>query len=405
VANIVKRMYFFSGGSCFEYDPRPGIDRVVKGPTPIATRFKGFKGAFAAGIDAAVNWGDGFIYFFKNEEYWKYDALADRADTPEPRKIADGWPTFPALFASGIDAAFNSGAGKAYFFKGNSFLRYNIDKDRVDDPDPGTSPYPRAIADPHGWRGLTSAFKSGIDAAVFGGNGKIYFFKGPEYARLTFATRAVDIVDPPYPLTIHPIWNGLPSTVDAGVEWIQAGSAILDVTLNDTCQHVLGPGILDAALGRAFQVRASFSSTGHPSVCGSAEYRQFVRGSFVINGERKERLMPNPAGGPDIALLPRPAPGAPDDNFREDGLREDGLMGGSFFYGYRNAPPNPKDKYEQPDQRSGCRYQAIDSPIISAKIGDSVSLDLEFRGVIIDVSADNEVVLEKTWPVNCSRLL
>jgi Hemopexin len=399
---MVKRIYFFKDGFCFEYDPRPGTDRVVKGPTPIGSRFKGLNSTFAMGIQAAVNWGDGFVYLFKGDEYWKYDALRDRVDTPTLRKIQEGWPTFPPAFAAGIDAAFNSGEGKAYFFKGNQYLRYDVATDRVDAPDPGTSPYPRAIADPNGWRGLTASFESGIDAAANAGDGKIYFFKGNEYVRLTFASRSVDLVDPPYPRAINPAWSGLASNLDAAVEWIQAGSATLEIVLNPLgCPKVLGPGILDAALGRAFTMTAAFSTTGYPSLCGCAEYRQFVRGTMTINGAPVDRPLPDPAGGPPIKLLPRPAPGSPDDNFREDG----DTRGPVPHYGHRNAGADPKGIYDQPDQRSGCRYQGIDSPLVSGIVGNAVVLDLDFRGMIVDVSADNEVLVEKTWSISCSGVL
>src|SRR5439155_11000797 len=98
----------FKGGDCFEYDPRPQTDRGVKGATAIGTRFKGLNASFAADLNAAVNWGDGFVYLFKGKEYYKYDALGDRPTTSAPIKIADGWRTFPPDFADGIDAAFNS---------------------------------------------------------------------------------------------------------------------------------------------------------------------------------------------------------------------------------------------------------------------------------------------------------
>jgi hypothetical protein len=392
---MVKRIYFFKDGLCFQFDPRQGTDRVVKGPTPIGTRFEGLNASFASKIDAAVNWGDGFVYLFKDDEYWKYDALRDRADTPAPRKIADGWSTFPSAFAAGIDAAFNSGEGKAYFFKGDQYLRYNIDTDAVDAPDPGTAPYPRKISDPNGWRGLPASFNAGIDAAVNGGDGKLYFFKDTQYVRLTFASRSVDQIDPPYPYAISPNWAGLPPTLDAGVEWIQAGSATLDITLAPLCQKVIGESRLEAAIGRAFKMTGHFASTGYPSICGCAEYRQFVRGSLVIAGRPVTLHLPNPAGGPAIQMLPRPAPGAADDNFREDGNK----LGQP--YGHRNAGVNPIDTYDQPDRRTGCRYFALDAPNVHGMIGQSASIDVDFRGVIIDVHADNEVLVERTWTVTC----
>jgi hypothetical protein len=397
---MVKRIYFFKDGLCFQYDPRPGTDRVVKGPTPIGVPFKGLSASFASKIDAAVNWGDGFVYLFKGDQYWKYDALRDRTETPAPRKISDGWRTFPPAFAAGIDAAFNSGEGKAYFFKGDQYLRYNIGTDAVDAPDPGTSPYPRKLADPNGWRGLPASFNAGIDAAVNAGDGKIYFFKSTQYVRLTFDQRSVDQIDPPYPYAISPIWAGLPPTVDAGVEWIQAGSATLDITVVPVCQKVMGADGLSAGIGQAFKMSGSFASTGYPSLCGCAEYRQFVRGSHVVGGRRIVLFLPNPAGGPDIPMLPKPAPGAADDNFREDGNR-----GPVRHYGHRNAGVDPNGPYDQPDQRSGCRYSGKDAPIVTGMIGQSVSIDVDFRGLIIDVHADNEVLVEKKWTVNCSDVL
>lgn len=405
---MVKRMYFFKDGFCFEYDPRPATDRVVKGPTPIATRLKGLNATtFASKIDSALNLGDGFIELFSGDECLKYDALSDKADSPA-QKIAARFPTLPATFKTKIDAAFNSGTGNAYLFRGSKYVRYDLKNDRVDAPDPGTSPYPRDIGDPNGWHGLTPTFQAGIDAAVFAGDGKIYFFKGTEYARLTFATRSVDAVSPPYPLSISPLWAGLPATVDAGVEWIQAGAAALKVTPAG-CNHVTGVVIGQAALGNKFTMVASIVSTGHPSVCGCAEYRQFVRGSFIRNGVRETTMLPNPTGGPEIEVLPRPAPGASDDNFREDGNH-----GTVVRYGHRKDAPDPNGIYGNfnaagtaliPDQRNGCVYSGADIPFMSGPVRETVTFDLDFLGLIIDVAAGDEVLTEEKWTITCSGVL
>jgi hypothetical protein len=405
---MVKRMYFFKDSFCFEYDPRPSTDRVVKGPTPITTRLKGLNATFASKIDAALNLGDGFIELFSGDECWRYDALSDKADSPTPQKITTRFPTLPASFKTKLDAAFNSGTGKAYLFRGSEYVRYDLKSDRVDAPDPGTPPYPRGIGDPNGWHGLTPTFQAGIDAAVFAGDGKIYFFKGTEYARLTFATRTVDAISPPYPLGISPLWTGLPATLDAGVEWIQAGAAALKVT-KVGCKHVTGDAIGQALLGDKFTMVASIVSTGHPSVCGCAEYRQFVRGSHIRNGARETSLLPNPTGGPKIELLPRPAPGAAEDNFREDGNR-----GTVLRYGHRQDAPDPFGIYGNfnaagtaliPDQRSGCVYSGFDLPFISGGVGEAVTVDLDFLGLIIDVAAGDEVLAKETWTITCSGVL
>jgi hypothetical protein len=399
---MFKRIYFFKDSSYFEYDPRPGIDRIVKGPSPIADRFRGLNGAFAAGIDAAVNWGDGFAYFFKGDEYWKYDILTDQAVATDPTKIAEGWPALPDTFKTGIDTAFNSGDGKAYFFKGNQYLRYHIKNDRVDDPDPGTAPYPRRIDGPNGWRRLPDSFKAGLDAAINSGDGKLYFFKDDEYVRLTFADRSVDEVQPPYPLNITSAWGGLPGNLGEGLEWSEAGSPnLLKIELFPACQKLQGSELNSASLGRTFTMKAEFASSGYPTLCGCAEYRQFVRGTIRVNGNPISMPLPNPAGGPNLEILPRPTPGAPDDNFREDG----DISGVVKFYGHRADAPDPKGTYSNPDQRSGCKYEGIDSPLFFGLVGQAVEIDLDFRGVIIDVCAGNETLMMEEWNIFCQDIL
>jgi Hemopexin len=96
--------------------------------------------------------------------------------TPDGQKlIADEWQGMAAAgFASGLDAAVNWGDGKAYFFKGNKYLRYDIAGDKVD------AGWPKLIADE--WQGMAAAgFASGLDAAVTG-----------EMVRLTFS-KAISI--------------------------------------------------------------------------------------------------------------------------------------------------------------------------------------------------------------------
>ena len=45
------------------------------------------------GIDDAVNWGNGKAYFFKGGQYIRYDIKADRADPGYPKAVDAGtWP-------------------------------------------------------------------------------------------------------------------------------------------------------------------------------------------------------------------------------------------------------------------------------------------------------------------------
>lgn len=94
---------------------------------------------FNTGIDAVVNWGNGKAYFFKGSEYIRYDIAADKADPGYPQPInGSTWPGVGNIWTS-FDAVVNWGNGKAYFFKGSEYIRYDIAADRAD---PG---YPQPI--------------------------------------------------------------------------------------------------------------------------------------------------------------------------------------------------------------------------------------------------------------------
>ena len=146
---------------------------------------------------SVVNWGNGKAYFFKGNQYIRYDIAANKADAGYPLPIKNNWPGLEA-FADGIDAAVNWDNGKAYLFKGNQYIRFDIAADRAD---PG---YPYTINN-RTWPGL-DAFFGGIDAAVNWRNGKVYLFKGNQYIRFDIAA---DRADPGYPKPIIDNWPGL----------------------------------------------------------------------------------------------------------------------------------------------------------------------------------------------------
>jgi Hemopexin len=154
-------------------------------------------------VTAGLMWDSGKAYFFEGDRYVRYDPIADRADSGYPLPIAGNWP---GLWGNGITASINWGNGKAYFFRGSEYMRYDIAADRVD---PG---YPLPIAG--NWSGL---WGDGITAAVNWGNGKAYFFRGNEYMRYDIAA---DRVDPGYPLPIAGNWPGLwGDGITAAVNW------------------------------------------------------------------------------------------------------------------------------------------------------------------------------------------
>lgn len=214
IDNADSHEYFAENTPALTMDPVPGsiiriTDQWRKMPA-------GFKGSF----DSALNGGGPFTgkcYFFKGDKYIRYDWVKDRADTGYPKKIADNWHNLPAGFTSNFDAAVNGQgpfAGKCYFFKGDSYIRYDWSSDRVD---PG---YPKKIA--NNWHNLPSGFKDNFDAIINGGGpfkGKCYFFKGDKYIRYDWVK---DSVDAGYPKKISDNWhclpNGFTGNFDAALE-------------------------------------------------------------------------------------------------------------------------------------------------------------------------------------------
>ncbi len=187
------KVHFFRGSRYVRFDIK--ADKVDDGyPKNIADGWPGLKEAgFDEGIDAAVNWSDGKVYFFLGSRYARRDIKADKVDDGYPKNIADGWPGLKeAGFDNGIDAAVNWGNGKVYFFHGHQYMRYDVSADKTDDG------YPKDIAD--GWSGLKEAgFDKGVRAVVNWGDGKAYFFRGFRYVR--FDIKA-DKVDDGYPKNI-----------------------------------------------------------------------------------------------------------------------------------------------------------------------------------------------------------
>ncbi|MET0789277.1 MAG: hemopexin repeat-containing protein [Cellulomonas sp.] len=191
-------VWMFSGDRTIRYDR--GTDAADAGRTgPTAAEWHGFTEAgFADSVDAAINWQNGRIYFFRGDQYLRYDLEPDRVADGYPRPIAGNWPGLAEAGFTTIDAAMNWGNGKAYFFRGDQYVRYDVTADKVD---PG---YPRPIAG--NWPGLAEAGFDGVDSAIAWGNGKAYFFRGPLYARYDVLDGSVDLG---YPLPIAAQWAGL----------------------------------------------------------------------------------------------------------------------------------------------------------------------------------------------------
>src|SRR5262249_25823258 len=121
---------------------------------PIAGNWAGLPAAWGARVRTALSWSDNTVYFFNGAQYVKYNISNDMAGPVRP--IAGFWSGLPAAWASsGIDAAVNWENGKVYFFKGGEYLRYDIAADRADDR------YPRPLT-AQWWPNWPAGWTAGI---------------------------------------------------------------------------------------------------------------------------------------------------------------------------------------------------------------------------------------------------
>jgi len=172
-------VYFFNGLDYVRHDATTGVTAPGY-PKPIGGNWPGLaEVGFDDGIDAAVAWPNGKVYFFSGSEYVRYDVTANTVDAGYPMEISAGWA---GLFDKDIDAAVVWPNGKAYFFRGNDYVRYDLAANAVD---PG---YPRSIAS--AWPGV---FVGDIDSASILPDGAAYFVSGGHYVRYDVAAdRAAD---------------------------------------------------------------------------------------------------------------------------------------------------------------------------------------------------------------------
>lgn len=219
---VWKKPYFFRAERYVRFNmmpPSPGIKVKADERYPKDRSGKlwpGIQVDKVPAIDAAMAWGGSKAYFFVGDKYYRYNVDKDKVDSGYPKKIQAAWKKMPF---NRIDAAFyNWDSHNAYFFSGDKYVRWSKGKGI----DKG---YPKKIKD-H-WKGIP--FKK-IDAAVSwvkmypkgGGFGaaqastKVYFFSCDQYVRYDMG---LDKVDPGYPKPIRGNWEGMGfNKIDAAMD-------------------------------------------------------------------------------------------------------------------------------------------------------------------------------------------
>lgn len=138
---IGTKVYLFNQGNYARYDVPTGV--IDQQPKPIVGNWTNWPVSGWTSIDAALDFGNGKIFFFKGSQYIRFDIAADKVDQAA-KSISVGWP---GLYTSGIEYALNYGA-KAYIFKGKQYQRIDVASNGTVDPG-----YPVNIAG--NWVGFT----------------------------------------------------------------------------------------------------------------------------------------------------------------------------------------------------------------------------------------------------------
>ncbi|XP_044092637.1 matrix metalloproteinase-21 [Neovison vison] len=170
--------YFFRNSWYWLYENRNNRTRYGD-PLQI---LRGWHGIPAQNIDAYVHvwtWGRDERYFFKGNQYWRYDSDKDQTYTEDeqgrsyPKLISEGFPGIP----SPLDTAFYDRRKQLiYFFKESLVFAFDINRDRVLDfyPKKITEVFPGIEPRNHPFRNIDSAYYSYAHNSVF-------FFKGNAY--------------------------------------------------------------------------------------------------------------------------------------------------------------------------------------------------------------------------------
>lgn len=137
----------------------------------------------------------------------------------------------------------------------------------------------------------------------------------------------------------------------------------------------VAPAVHDRNFNAPFNVSATFSGD-----CGQGEYRQYVKGTFKVNGTVLSHILCGP-----VVLLP----GA----FQEDGCPPTGCTA----YGYRICPAHPCNQF-LPSRSDGCEFKMYDAPGFSnVSAGNTYSVDLAFEGKLINAAQRGAVLISKSW--------
>uniref|UniRef100_A0A8C9JB68 Matrix metallopeptidase 21 n=1 Tax=Panthera tigris altaica TaxID=74533 RepID=A0A8C9JB68_PANTA len=140
-------------------------------------------------------------YFFRNAWYWLYENRNSRTRYGDPIQILSGWRGIPTQNIDAFVHLWTWRRDERYFFKGNQYWRYDSDKDQAYTEDEQGRSYPRLISE--GFPGIPSP----LDTAFYDRRKQlIYFFK--ESLVFAFDVNRNQVLDS-YPMKITEVFPGI----------------------------------------------------------------------------------------------------------------------------------------------------------------------------------------------------
>ncbi|MET0236550.1 MAG: hemopexin repeat-containing protein [Kibdelosporangium sp.] len=190
-----RRVYLLSGDQYVRYSSA-GHAHVDDGyPKPLGEiaaelEIPALPPEFQNGVDAAFRGPDGRTYLFRGKQFVGRGA---------PQAITTAWGKVRNEFDAGrLDAAFVAPTGELYAFAKDQFVRYDA-AGSLEFVEPG---FPRTVRDD--WGDLPAEFESAPDGA-FGFEGRTYLAKGERYVRYS---GDFDRVDRTFPQEFQYRWSG-----------------------------------------------------------------------------------------------------------------------------------------------------------------------------------------------------
>ena len=120
--------------------------------------------------------------------------------------------------------------------------------------------------------------------------------------------------------------------------------------------------------------------------CRCAEYRQFVKGIFQVDGRDALETCTGP--------LDR-------TTFQEDCALGVPMPGGKSVIGHRDTPLPGLSVYSDPDQETGCRFEGSDFPgAVDVEKPVFVEMHVEFKSQLVDTCNGNAVLAQSMWGVD-----